>query len=88
MQTYHPFGWRGKPDTCLWCGRKLRFRTVIATDADKDKPTYKEHSPTYATVQADKRGPNQDGLFDTDGCGYLFGQRLAQLGHRLVVPGE
>jgi hypothetical protein len=24
MSEWHPFGYEGKPGTCVWCGRKLR----------------------------------------------------------------
>ncbi len=29
---WHPFGATGAPDTCLWCGRKLRQQHVMETE--------------------------------------------------------
>jgi hypothetical protein len=79
-----PFGYAGEPGTCLWCGRKLRHRRVMATDADQGNPTYKVEGAQFATIVADRAGPYQDDTFDTLGCGYRFGLRMAELGRRLA----
>lgn len=81
--SWQPFGYAGEPGTCLWCGRRLRYLRVMATDSDKDDPSYKVVGPHFATKRAQQAGPNQDDLFDTTNCGYLFGRRMALMGHRL-----
>ena len=87
MPGFRPFGYTGEPGTCLWCGKRLRRERVHATDADEGNPSYNPGSAYGApTIQAAKAGPYQDDAFDTLGCGYRFGRRLAELGRRLAVP--
>lgn len=86
--SWQPFGYEGEDGTCLWCGRKLRYLRVTATDADKGNPTYRAEGAQFATIVAGKSGPNFDGLFDTTNCGYQFGRRFALNGHRLVARGR
>lgn len=83
MAGWQPFGYEGKPGTCLWCGRKLRYRRVLAGNSDKGNPTYREDGYHFATIQAAQAGAYQDGHFDTMSCGYLFGNRMANLDRRL-----
>lgn len=75
--NWHPFGYTGKPGTCRWCGRKLRYGTVIATDADKDNPTYKDYGANFATKRATRAGGYQDDRFCGLRCGYQYGVRAA-----------
>jgi hypothetical protein len=85
VPSFQPFGYQGEENTCLWCGRPLYFRRVIADDSDKDNPTWQPPKDAYSwpTVQAPRRGAYYDGMFDTMGCGYMFGKRMGELGHRL-----
>lgn len=73
--SWKPFGYEGKPGTCLWCGARLYRKMVL--DRTIDKP-YPENM-----VRATQAGPYQDDHFCTLSCGYLFGERQAQLGSRL-----
>ena len=72
MSAWQPFGATGDPGTCLWCGRKLRYGQVMAADADKGDPMYKEQGVNFATVRAAKPGYYADGLFCGAGCGYQY----------------
>ena len=84
MASWQPYGYRGEPGTCLWCGRKLRRVRVMADEQDQDDPTYKAEGPGWATVQAATPGVSQNGHFDTQGCGFWFGVALADHGRRLM----
>ena len=85
MAQWRPFGYEGKPGTCLWCGRKLRRKTY---PPDKPKgmgwaewhasPESKQRVPAY-----DKPGDYGDGFFCGLRCAYDFAVRLAELGRRL-----
>lgn len=77
---WHVFGYQGKPDTCLWCGRKLRRKKVIA---EPGEPGAVERSFHFWEKPAEKLGGYQDGFFCGLRCGYEFGLRMAQLGRRL-----
>ena len=87
------FGYTGEPETCVWCGRKLRANT---RDLDPNEPVpagYRETGRTkklygdriVRVVAALKLGAYFDNTFDTLTCGYMFGLRHAQMGHRLQV---
>jgi hypothetical protein len=82
-----PFGYKGVPGTCLWCGRVLRFERVTATAADEGNPSYK--SPGLAggpgTILAGKPGRYMDGCFCGLDCGYQFGKAVAGTGTRLEL---
>lgn len=67
-----PFGYRGQPDTCRWCGDKLRYERVTAAESDKANPTYREERYRGATVLATKPGGYQDGFFCSLRCGYQW----------------
>jgi hypothetical protein len=75
-----PFGYKDEPGTCLWCGRKLRHAQVMA---EENEPGATRIGPGYWLKRAKEAGPYQDGCFDTQGCGYQFGLRMARLGRRL-----
>jgi hypothetical protein len=70
-----PFGYKGLPGTCRWCGEKLRYQRVTADDPNKADPTYKEEPGNWATVRAAKPGGYQDGLFCGLRCGYQWAVR-------------
>lgn len=86
MASNQPFGWKGEPGTCLWCGRKLRHENIAADPSRKGQPgvTWNELSQS-ASVKAEKAGPYQDNTFDTLNCGYQFGLQMAILGERLEL---
>lgn len=84
MGASKPFGYKGKPGTCWWCGNKLRHEAVSATDADQGNPTYKRSEwSNSASIQAPTAGYEQNGFFDTLRCGFKFGVELARLGTQL-----
>lgn len=84
---FRGFGYEGKDGTCLWCGRKMGFETYPASDADTGNPTYRPAKSPYgtATIRAVKAGYLGNGFFDTQGCGFKFGQQLAIIGRRLTA---
>ena len=73
-----PFGYRGVPGTCRWCGQKLRYIRVTADDSDKTDPTYRDAPYSGASIRAAKPGGYQDGLFCTLRCGYQWAIRAIQ----------
>lgn len=96
MADWRNFNASNEPDTCLWCGRKLRFKAlhshydVTVVPIDPSDPAYEEHSNTtrkqYKNVvdrRAEKGGDYQDGFFCGLRCGMQFAWRLADLGRRL-----
>ena len=83
MASWQPYGYKGKPGTCLWCGRPLRYVRVIADESDRANPSYREEPGHYATIVPELPGPAQNGHFDTQGCGFQFGVALAGHGRRL-----
>lgn len=83
-----PFGYKGLPDTCLWCGQKLRFGTVL--DSKKEAELVAagvSHREAFqqALVRADKPGGYHDGFFHSLRCAYQFAVRMAGLGERLEL---
>lgn len=97
MGDWHPFGATNKPGTCLWCGRKLRRRTLPIRTGDVVPPGYHltgrlstdAWGHEQVTVAADKSGDYQDDHFCGLRCGFRYAQRIADLGDRLeeFVPG-
>jgi hypothetical protein len=75
---YQDFGYEDKPETCLWCGRKLKHLKVIDPEASRTTPGH------YVIKPADKLGSQQDDCFCGLRCGYQFGVRMAELGERLA----
>lgn len=75
-----PWGTTNKPDTCLWCGRRLRHQL---------KRVLEEWHYVYVTdengkkVKEEKGGAYKDGSFCGLSCGYAFGVALANGGSRL-----
>jgi hypothetical protein len=98
MADWRHFNASNKPDTCIWCGRKLRFKAlhshydvteVTLTEKEIESGAFLEGATTrkvYKNV-VDKRategGDYQDGFFCGLRCAYQFGVRMAQLGRRL-----
>lgn len=96
MAEWRPFGASNQPNTCIWCGRKLRFKVLkshynmTVVPLDPNDLAYEEHSHTtrksYKNVvdeRATVGGDYQDGFFCGLRCAYQFGVRMAQLGRRL-----
>jgi hypothetical protein len=74
-----------EPETCLWCGRKLKWKTY-----KKDKPremTWEEWLKTPESKESvrfhDKPGDYGDGVFCGLRCGYQFGVAMANFGRRI-----
>lgn len=72
--SYEPFSYEGEPDSCLWCGRKLR--------------AYRWRNEDTAKAMGKERGDYGDGHFCGLRCGYQFAVRFADLGRRLTRIGE
>lgn len=96
MAEWRDFNASNKPDTCLWCGRKLRYKAleshyaVTQVPIDPNDPNYDPIDMTtrkqYKNVvdrRAEKGGDYQDGFFCGLRCGMQFAWRLADLGRRL-----
>jgi hypothetical protein len=91
MAEWRIFAYKGAPETCWWCGRKLRRRTMLI-QMTEDIPhgyhltghTGKDPYGPVRTVAADKLGDYQDDKFCGLRCGYQFGDEMAQR-HRLIV---
>lgn len=77
MADWRPFGYKGKPGTCIWCGRPLVYRRVMADESDKGNPTYREEGSSWATVRDAEPGGYGDGLFCGLRCGYRWAVRAA-----------
>src|SRR5256885_758278 len=78
MASFRPFGYEGKPGTCLWCGRALGREQV---QADPDEPgAVRKSAYSGWSRPADEVGFSQNGFFCILSCGYLFGVRMAQIG--------
>lgn len=75
-----PFRYAGQPGTCLWCGRKLRRTTVLASPGD---PGARPLGARTWVRPAAGLGAYADDCFCGLRCGYQFGLRRAQLGDRL-----
>jgi hypothetical protein len=75
MASFRSPGYRGEPSTCRWCGTRLKYVRVSATDADRDDPTYRVEGSGWASKQARLPGAYQDGMFCTLGCGYQWALR-------------
>ena len=71
-----------KPDTCIWCGRKLRRPSTVkhGTIVNGKWMPYDEPIREYLH---DKRGDYGDGLFCGLRCGYQFGEAMGNYGRRL-----
>lgn len=83
---WQPFGYDGGPGTCLWCGRRLPRETVHDARAEEQMREAGLTGPELwrASLRpALKTGRYQDGVFCGLRCGYQFGKRMAELGHRL-----
>lgn len=86
MSSWQPFGYEGKPETCLWCGRKLHYQKT------RTWGTVEVNGGFTSKITGEKRaelpGYYEDGFFCGLSCGYKFGVRLAQLDKRLQAPPE
>lgn len=82
MADYRAFGATNEPDTCLWCGRKLRHEQKWAEDPETRRfvPVFGEDGEP---AKQELGGSYHDGYFCGLRCGYQFGVRFGQLGKRL-----
>ena len=79
-----------KPETCLWCGKKLRWQTrpVETGPAEGESwADYWKRDGGKAKTRAAKPGDYQDGHFCGLRCGYQFGVAMADHGRRLSPKG-
>lgn len=73
-------GYQGEPNTCHWCGDRLRYERVAATDEDRTDPSYKEAGSSYSrpSKNAPKPGYGGNGIFCSIRCGYQWAVRRLQ----------
>lgn len=94
MPDYRPFNASNKPDTCLWCGNKLRHRQISKdmTVGEAKAQGYKvadlfarggDDAKASVVVGHEERGGDYaDGHFCGLRCGYRFGVAMANNGRR------
>lgn len=90
MAEFRAFGATGEPDTCIWCGRKLRRQGSKDYVSDGQGSYKKDDKGNFIKVQAyraEKLGDYEDGFFCGLRCGYEFGKAMAELGERLKAKG-
>lgn len=86
MAEWREFGATNEPDTCLWCGKKLVHQSRLAEThprADESWQDYWLRQDQIPRLRQERGGSYADGNFCGLRCGYLFGDRLADLGRRL-----
>lgn len=100
MAEYRSFNASNEPDTCLWCGRKLRHRQITKTMPAREAKAqgYKVTNaemlkdgewPVSAILGYEELGGDYvDGHFCGLRCGYQFGVAMADNGRRLQPPAE
>lgn len=91
MSDWQSFGYKGKPGTCLWCGRRLTRQTVLDSRAEEQmrKAGLIGDELYRASLRpASKPGRYYDGFFCGLRCGFQFGVRMAELGRRLQAAQE
>ena len=72
MPQYRTFNASNQPDSCLWCGNKLRrlMGKLVGKTWDKSRPMYS------------KTGDYGDGFFCGLRCAYQFAVAMAENGKR------
>lgn len=104
MAEWREFNASNKPDTCLWCGRKLRHKTTkyhydeveVPLNQNSEADSYlleagettRKKHKLVVDERAEKGGDYQDGQFCGLRCGMQFAWRLADLGRRLSSGGR
>ena len=104
MADWREFGASNEPDTCLWCGNKLRYLSKHShyetSEVPLDPNDYNDQflieeghttKKKYSNVVDErwaKSGGYHDGFFCGLRCAYQFAVRLAQLGRRLSTQGR
>jgi hypothetical protein len=84
MAEWRDFDASNQPDTCLWCGRKLRHKTTtVQMEKGETWESYYARAEAAGVTREEKGGDYRDGFFCGLRCGYQFAERLAQLGRRL-----
>jgi hypothetical protein len=77
MAEWRKFNATNEPETCLWCGRKLRWRMHQEWKIDQPRPV----GPGTRAIKA---GDYEDGYFCGLRCAYQFAVDMATRDHRLV----
>lgn len=84
MAEWRGFNASNEPDTCLWCGRKLRHKAKSVQMAKGETwESYYARAETAGVVREEKGGDYRDGQFCGLRCGMQFAWRMADLGRRL-----
>lgn len=78
MAEWRDWNPSNEPDTCLWCGRPLRFHSQPFDEAGRWIADRKQRS------RLEKSGDYHDGFFCGLRCGYQFAVEMAKFGRRLV----
>jgi len=82
VADWRKFDATNTPGTCLWCGRKLIYRSVFdPTPGAVGKTPY-----SVPKKRPTRPGDYQDGFFCGLRCAYQFAVRLAELGSQLQHP--
>lgn len=92
MSNTHDYGPTNEPDTCLWCGAKLRTNYTMGERIEgprklvKGREGYNSYYvPTFRYINKKKTGKGvyDTGFFCTLFCGMQFGIAFARMGRRL-----
>lgn len=97
MPNAHAFGATNEPDTCLWCGAKLRTNYTMGDVAEGPRKLIKGDDygvedytiPTlrYVNKEPTGKGWENNGYFCTLRCGEAFGLAFARAGYRMPSKG-
>lgn len=94
MAQWREFAATNEPNTCKWCGKKLRWQTTMFNpETGKADPII--DAETNTAIQGTRRtwpmyekpGDYGDGHFCGLRCGYMFGVALADRGTVMVKKG-
>lgn len=100
MPEYRSYNASNEPDTCLWCGNKLRHRIIYKDmtvgeakaqghDLDKRRLALGDNWPISLAVGHEELGGDYvDGFFCGLRCGYMFGEAMAKNGKRFDPKAE
>lgn len=84
MADWREFGATNKPETCLWCGKGLRWATVSARSMPQTEHFDRAKRGDKALRERRYNAPGDygDGYFCGLRCAYQFGVLAAQSGKR------
>lgn len=84
MAQWRPFAATNEDGTCLWCGRKLRFRSRHDPAVSQaEQMARRLRGDEAAVIRSEKPGDYEDGFFCGLRCAYSFAEALAGHGRRL-----